>query len=111
MRTSIRVLFAATTLVIASGAVAQADGLHRSPTTLQNPVAIIVGSGEDARQFYVESDSPLAPVTAFAGRPVIFAPGIPVLLDSGEGARQVYVPLSQAPRTRLGSVPVTPRRG
>lgn len=111
MRSITRGLLAATVIALPAGAFAAETDAHRSPVTLRAPVQIIVGAGEGRERLYVESGSSLAPVTAFAGAPVAYSPGVTVLQGVGESAQHVIVPLSQAPRTRYGAAPVQARRG
>lgn len=118
MRTSTRMLLAATAMIIAgagAGYAADPTDAVRSANeitsrTLDNQVAVIVGVGESYEIVYVDSNSAAAPVTAFAGAPVsarrgraiYVTEGVPVLIGAGESAEQVYVPASQAPRTAFG---------
>lgn len=113
MRPTTRTLLAATALIVAgagSGFAAGPTDVARSPSEVNNHVAIIVGVGESRELAYVDGNSAAAPVTAFAGAPVRATrgrvvstnSGVPVVVGVGESAQQIYVPASQAPRTAFG---------
>ena len=117
MKNTTRALIAAFAVVLTGSISAHAsspplpDESNRTPAGMRNPVAILVGGGESLTVVYVEANSPMAPVPAFAGAPANPPNLVHVFQGGSESAQSAYVPRDQAPAAQFATAPARGGRG